>query len=212
MDVVTHELRGHSFTLLPEKVIYWEAESCLIIADLHLGKASHFRKSGIAVPLHAEEVNFQKLRKLFELYRPERVLFLGDLFHSRHNEVWTIFAVFLRGFPEISFELVQGNHDILPREAFAEAGISVSTQLEWKGFLFTHDRVETALYNLHGHIHPAVRLAGNGGQRATLPCFFFAKEFGILPSFGAFTGSAVLTPKRSDTVYVIAGEEVIAVA
>ncbi len=207
----SHLLFDQTFELLPERAIFWREAQCLLIADLHLGKASHFRKSGIAVPLHAEEVNLKKLKELFEKYQPRTVLFLGDLFHSRHNEVWSVFATFLKQFPNIEFQLVQGNHDILPPTFFAEAAIAVYSELAIGSFLFTHDRVESNLYNIHGHLHPAVRLKGVGRQRAVLPCFYFGNFFGILPSFGSFTGSAVIAPKSGDHVYVVAGEAVLSV-
>ena len=47
-------------------------------------------------------------------------------------------------------------------------------------------------YALAGHIHPAVRLSGGAGESLRLPCFWFGPRVGVLPSFGAFTGSAVV--------------------
>ena len=65
-------------------------------------------------------------------------------------------------------------------------------------------------YALSGHIHPAVRLSGQG-ESMRLPCFWFGKRYGVLPAFGAFTGSAEVLPRRGDQVYVIADEEVLKV-
>lgn len=45
----------------------------------------------------------------------------------------------------------------------------------------------------------------------TLPCFYFGTEYAIVPAFGSFTGSQVLTPKINDVIFVIAGNEVIRV-
>jgi len=45
-----------------------------------------------------------------------------------------------------------------------------------------------------------------------LPCFWFGDAVGVLPAFGAFTGSAEVRPKRGDQVFVIAEEEVLKVA
>jgi metallophosphoesterase superfamily enzyme len=66
-------------------------------------------------------------------------------------------------------------------------------------------------YALSGHIHPAVRLSA-GGESLRLPCFWFGARYGVLPAFGAFTGSAEVLPKRGDQVFVIAEEEVLQVA
>jgi metallophosphoesterase superfamily enzyme len=61
-----------------------------------------------------------------------------------------------------------------------------------------------------GHLHPGARLAGPGGQRETLPCFYFGHRYGILPAFGDFTGTALVRPKRGHRLYVLAGDEIIA--
>jgi metallophosphoesterase superfamily enzyme len=66
-------------------------------------------------------------------------------------------------------------------------------------------------YALAGHIHPAVRLAERGGQSLRLPCFWFGPRGGVLPSFGAFTGSALVRPRAGDQVFVVADGEVIGV-
>ncbi|MGB1945109.1 MAG: hypothetical protein ACPHM0_05405, partial [Flavobacteriales bacterium] len=36
--------------LLPQKAIMWPAQSMLIVSDLHLAKAEHFRSKGLPVP------------------------------------------------------------------------------------------------------------------------------------------------------------------
>ena len=43
-------LKGEAITLLAERGLLWPVQKALIVADLHWGKAGHFRKHGIAVP------------------------------------------------------------------------------------------------------------------------------------------------------------------
>ena len=38
--------------LLPDKCMFWKEHNSLILADLHIGKAGHFRKAGIPIPSH----------------------------------------------------------------------------------------------------------------------------------------------------------------
>jgi metallophosphoesterase superfamily enzyme len=66
-------------------------------------------------------------------------------------------------------------------------------------------------YALAGHIHPAVRLT-SGEESLRLPCFWFGARYGVLPAFGAFTGTAEIRPRRGDQVYVVAEQEVLKVA
>jgi metallophosphoesterase superfamily enzyme len=58
------EVQGELLSLLPEKAIYWKSRKALLIADLHLGKAGHFRKHGIAVPGRVEQNNLCRLSGL----------------------------------------------------------------------------------------------------------------------------------------------------
>jgi metallophosphoesterase superfamily enzyme len=61
---------------------------------------------------------------------------------------------------------------------------------------------------LSGHIHPCVRLSGKARNSMTLPCFWFAEKFGVLPAFGDFTGTYRVVPKKGDQVYVCAGKTI----
>ncbi|MGB3619143.1 MAG: phosphoesterase, partial [Catalinimonas sp.] len=65
-------------------------------------------------------------------------------------------------------------------------------------------------YALAGHLHPAVRLNG-GGASLRLPCYWFGAQQGLLPAFGAFTGTATVRPRAGDGVFVIAEEQVMQV-
>src|SRR5689334_18807429 len=180
--------------LLPEKAIYWKAKGALLIADLHFGKINHFRKAGIPVPTKANEKNLEKLLSLIQSIRPQRVIFLGDLFHSHYNEEWEMVRTFIGTFPEISFELVIGNHDILSEIQYERSKIKLHHDtLNEFPFVLSHHPLENIsddFYNLAGHVHPGVLLSGKGKQAITLPCFYFADHQGILPAFGSFTGLA----------------------
>jgi len=205
--VETTVIAGEELILHPYKAIYWPAEKVLFLADLHLGKATHFRKSGIAVPAAVEENNLEKLTALFLDFKPERVLFLGDLFHSDYNSNWEEFGLLISQFDKISFELVPGNHDIMGRSEYEKFGIVILPLAYRLGpFMLTHYPVEEFIegcYHLSGHVHPGVRLRGGGRQSLRLPCFYFGVHQGILPAFGAFTGCMTLRPVPEDLIFVV---------
>lgn len=209
------QIAGQQLWLHPFRAIYWPAAGALLLADLHLGKAAHFRREGIAVPAAVSQENWDRLSSLLLDFRPQRVLLLGDLFHSDYNREWEDFQQLTELFPAIAFELIVGNHDLLPQHIYASAGLAVHQEpLACAPFLLSHHPMETVpegWYNLAGHIHPCVHLQGNGRQRHRLPCFWFGKHQGVLPAFGAFTGMAAVQPKAGDEVFVLAGDEVIAV-
>ena len=60
-------------------------------------------------------------------------------------------------------------------------------------------------------LHPGVRMVGRGGERFRLPCFWFAAGVGVLPAFGAMTGTAGIAASAGDRVYAIAESSVIPV-
>ncbi|GEM_PF-2178717 len=77
-------------------------------------------------------------------------------------------------------------------------------------FVLCHEPIKPKHgYALAGHLHPAVRMVGAGRQTLKLPCFWFGAKVGVLPSFGGFTDSGVVTPARGDQVYVIADDRVM---
>lgn len=202
-------IKGEDLELLSDKAIYWEKNDTLIIADLHIGKAAHFRKNGIQVPAMVERNNLWRLSGLVVEKKPAKMIFLGDLSHSEKNAAWDQFADFCQNFPEIKLILIKGNHDIISSHHFSKANIEVMDEYSIGPFLLTHDREESDLYNIHGHIHPAIRLKGRARQSVRVPCFFFSEEYAVLPSFGDFTGSFVLSPKKGDTVFYPGETEVL---
>src|ERR1700743_3733499 len=117
------ELLGQNLLLLPQKAIYWQQEKALIIADVHLGKVGHFRKAGIAVPRDMEQNDLAVLSDLIAEYRPEKILFLGDLFHSDINADWDWFKLWRQQFPKIAITLIRGNHDIIHDKYYHELNI-----------------------------------------------------------------------------------------
>ncbi len=206
---------GEQLLLHPLRVIYWQREKALLLSDLHLGKAAHFRRHGLPVPTAVSDSNWDKLISVLLDCQPERVVFLGDLFHSDLNEEWDDFCQLTEQFAHIRFELVLGNHDILHTHHYEQAGLQIHREdLLLEPFVLSHHPlavVQKGWYNLAGHIHPCVWLRGRGRQRLKLPCFYFGERQGILPAFGAFTGSAEVEVKNGDQVFVIAENQVVAV-
>lgn len=204
-------LLGESFYLLPQKAIFWKEQKTLLLADTHFGKITHFRKAGIAIPDSAAIQNFHRFQTLVDDLNPERVIFLGDLFHSDLNTEWLAFKKLIKSRPDISFELILGNHDILHKQTYANSNLKVYGEtLEIGPFIFSHEPLEKPnLFNIYGHIHPGVRMLGHARQSMRLPCFFFRPNSGVLPAFGEFTGLHILQPNRDDTIFLIVDDKVI---
>lgn len=215
MEVASHiqvRIRETNLTLLPQKAVFFEDYRILVIADLHLGKVNHFRRSGIAVPTSINTKNLESLIELIQQLNPLKVVFLGDLFHSHYNDEWEAFGQVVRHFKTCKFELVRGNHDIMSALQYKRCQLHVREQLEMGSFLLTHEpmgEIPLGRYNMYGHIHPGVRLLGKGRQSITLPCFYFGQHEAIMPAFGSFTGYVRIPVKKKDKVFVIADQKVI---
>lgn len=208
-------LKGEKLILLPQKAIFWEKESALLIADLHLGKVAHFRKYGVALPPQSEDKNWQTLSRLIRKWSPKKLIILGDLFHSQYNDQWENFVDMTDRYSDVEWILVKGNHDVLRERHYQRSNLKIHPYaLKMPPFLLTHepDEIFDDLYTLCGHIHPGIRMTGQGRQSLRLPCFFLGSKVGILPAFGVFTGLHVLHPEQEDKVYLIAEEQVVPVS
>lgn len=206
MTKAQFELCGEKLFLLPDKAIFWPAKKSLIVSDVHLGKAGHFRKHGIPVSRKVHLHDLRTLGQLLHTHHPEQIILLGDLFHSSENREWEDFKAFMKVFDFVKFILVLGNHDILkdyPHE------LEVVEQLNIPPFCFTHERTDSQSYNLSGHIHPGFRLRSIARQGLTVPCFYFADDHGILPAFGQFTGIKKIRPSKGSKVFGVADDNVI---
>ncbi len=205
------DINNNILELLPQKAIYWHDTQTLIIADLHLGKASHFRKHGLPIPMESGTDDLVQLDALLSAYRPKRLLILGDLFHSDYNQEWEYFGALRRKYANITFQLVRGNHDILQELHYEKYDIELFKKtLSEKNFIFAHDFVtlQEQEFSITGHIHPGFVLHGKGRQSITLPCFYKKKNTLIMPAFGRLTGLAHMPHTDDAEIFVMTEEEV----
>lgn len=206
-------LKNNTFTLLEQKAIWWEEERTLLISDLHIGKITHFRKAGIAVPQQALEENFERLDTMMRSHDVKCIIFVGDLFHSDINSEWNRFCSWRNQYIEVDMILVLGNHDEFPLEKYKEICITVyDKELRVGAFTFSHHPkplLEDDEYVISGHIHPVIKLKGLANQRLKFPCFYFGEQQALLPSFGEFTGGYNIEALENDQVIALVEDKLI---
>lgn len=189
--------------------MYWPAQKMLVVADLHLGKIEHLRKHGSALPNLSNALDYINLEQNIAEFSPDKVVFLGDLFHSTLNKSWIIFEKWVERQP-VEFILVVGNHDIIPVKRFEDLGFSIEYHLDISGFRLTHIPEETReLFNLCGHVHPGFKLRGKGRQQLKLSCFYQRENQMILPAYGSFTGNYYINPEEGEQVYILTEHSVL---
>ena len=204
---------GENLLLHPYKSLFWKRHKILLLADLHLGKATHFRKSGIPIPETIHKSDLDRIEQLINIYNPERIIILGDLFHSGYNSSWRIFKKFCANNINFIPELVLGNHDIMDESHYDFMKL-YDYKIELPPFVLSHkplleDQLN-GFYNICGHIHPSIKISGIARQSLRVECFYFGEQHGILPAFGKFTGTSKM-PKRlkDDRVFAITNQKII---
>lgn len=213
-------MKDYKFSLLsqilllhPYKTLFWNDRKILFFADIHLGKATHFRKHGIPIPETIHNPDFERMDHLIKIYKPERIIILGDLFHSAYNKSWLIFRRFCEENITIKPELVVGNHDILDHIHYDFLTLHTE-KLIIEPFVLSHKPMEiqdlNGHYNLCGHIHPSVKISGFAKQNLRVECFYFGKNIGILPAFGSFTGMSKMIHKYTeDKIFAVTDQKII---
>jgi len=213
---VSYILKSQQFWLTAERCLFWEARKTLIVSDLHFGKTGHFRKAGIPVPANIYKEDLQRLWQQVQYFQPREIIFVGDLFHSYSNQEHDWFMKWRNDFPNLTMHLVMGNHDVRAKEQFEAMNLVVHTEsLVIDGFCFVHEmeqeKEDEDIYHISGHVHPGIRISGNGKQSLCFPCFYFTPKYAILPAFSRFTGLAMIEPKRDENVYAIVENSLILV-
>lgn len=205
-----------SLLLLPENaIVIPTSPATLVISDVHLGKSATFRAHGLAVPEGDTERDFSRILELLDRFQTRRCVINGDLFHAPSG-ITPELADHLESFlhqNQIDLQLVEGNHDA--RIRCLPAGITSLPSLEIAGFHLVHDPREvdphSPLLHLCGHWHPVVRIADGRRTSLRLPCFLLRRNLLIQPSFGSFTGGAIMKPEPGDRFFASTNSRVVEV-
>ncbi|MFD2921358.1 ligase-associated DNA damage response endonuclease PdeM [Terrimonas rubra] len=178
-----------TFILTNQRAVFWPAQRALLLSDLHLGKAAHFRKNGIALPTQVTVQDLQRLKALIDHYEPAQVIVVGDLLHAGANTELRLLKELIHPYTTTRFILIKGNHDRFPDYALQDMGIHpVHPALHIEGIELVHQAsADNGLY-ITGHIHPGVSLQFPDKRRLNLPCYVVTPNQLILPAFSLFTG------------------------
>ncbi len=186
--MVPFSFGGHQFVPSPDGALFWPARRALLVADLHLEKASWFARFGQFLPPYDSLATLTVLEREVERSGAEAVYCLGDSFHdrfgcdrlperaralltsltARHDWLWIV-----------------GNHDA----GFIDhCGGRLVDELEADGIVLRHEaELGDPRPEISGHFHPKLRLMVRG-RRVSRRCFVASVSKLILPAFGALTG------------------------
>jgi uncharacterized protein len=200
------ELKSERLTLLAERAeqaismcgksliadgtgaIYWPAEAALLVADLHLEKASAGAQAGAFLPPYDTRETLIRLAEAIDRYQPRRVIALGDSFHDQ-GAARRIGADDLERLKILQEDRewiwLSGNHD---GRIGAKFGGRLDDEIKLAGITLRHQPAcGAATHEIAGHMHPAAKLSLYGTS-IRRPCFVGNGRRIIMPAFGAFTG------------------------
>lgn len=190
--------------LLPEGAALLKETSSLVIADIHLGKSATFRARGLPVPEGDTVLDLTRIRNLVHETHAKHLIIAGDLFHAPAGVTQDL-ADLLDDFIStlgISFALISGNHDAKLKRL--PAGLTALAHQDLGSIRIVHDPKDASPnhLNIAGHWHPVARIPDGKRTSLRLPCFLFRNNTLILPSFGSFTGGAIMNPEPGDRFFV----------
>jgi DNA ligase-associated metallophosphoesterase len=186
--MVPFSFAAETFHAAADGALFWPRERALLVADLHLEKASWFARFGQFLPPYDSLATLTALEDQVERTGATRLYCLGDSFHDRFGcdrlpaNARTLLEQ-LTG--RLDWLWIVGNHD----PGFADhCGGRLVEEQEIGGIVLRHEALrEEPRPELSGHFHPKLRLHLKG-RHVSRRCFVVSATKLILPAFGALTG------------------------
>ncbi|WP_174293291.1 ligase-associated DNA damage response endonuclease PdeM [Sphingomonas bacterium] len=186
--MVPFSFGGHRLLALGAGALFWPQRRALLVADLHLEKASWFARMGQMLPPYDSQATLADLAALVVACDAEELWCLGDSFHDvdgcarlpvAAREALVVLTARTR------WTWITGNHDPVMVD---RCGGTVVGEAVVDGLVLRHEAlVDERRPELSGHFHPKLRVRVRGRQVARR-CFVATPTKLILPAFGALTG------------------------
>ena len=186
--MVPFSFGGHDWRAFGQGALYWPARRALLVADLHLEKASFFARAGQLLPPYDSLATLADLTALVAATAAEEVWCLGDSFHDVEGcdrlppAARTMLASLVAG---TRWTWITGNHD---RHYVDRCGGAVVDEAVVDGVVLRHEADPAdPRPELSGHFHPKLRVRVRG-KLVSRRCFVATGTKLVLPAFGALTG------------------------
>jgi uncharacterized protein len=186
--MVPFSFAGETFEATPSGALFWRARQALLVADLHLEKASWFARLGQFLPPYDSHATLSALADEVQRSAASRLYSLGDSFHDRFGcdrLPADARALLTELTSQLDWTWIVGNHD----PGFADhCGGRIADEIELGGIVLRHEAVrEDARPEISGHYHPKLRVNVRG-RHVSRRCFVLSPSKIIMPAFGALTG------------------------
>jgi DNA ligase-associated metallophosphoesterase len=186
--MVPFSFAGETFHAPREGALYWASQQALLVADLHLEKASWFARLGQFLPPYDSHATLTALAAEVERTGARRLLCLGDSFHDRFGcdrLPANARALLISLTSRLDWTWIVGNHD----PGFADhCGGTIVDEVELGGIVLRHEaNAADAQPEISGHYHPKLRVNVKG-RHVSRRCFVVSSTKVIMPAFGSLTG------------------------
>ena len=186
--MVPFSFASETFFPTAEGALFWPAEQALLVADLHLEKASWFARLGQFLPPYDSHATLTALAAEVERTGATRLYCLGDSFHDRFGcerlpaEARDLLSSLTE---KLDWTWIVGNHD----PGFADhCGGRIADEVELAGIILRHEAIRGETRpEISGHFHPKLRV-NLRGRRVSRRCFVASATKIIMPAFGSLTG------------------------
>ncbi|MFL6753250.1 MAG: ligase-associated DNA damage response endonuclease PdeM [Sphingomicrobium sp.] len=186
--MVPFSFAGETFEATPDGALFWRARRALLVADLHLEKASWFARLGQFLPPYDSLATLTAAAGEVARTGATRLYCLGDSFHDRFGcerlpgnarELLTQLT------SRLDWTWIIGNHD----PGFADhCGGRIEDEVEIGGIILRHEALrDETRPEISGHFHPKLRV-NLKGRRVSRRCFVASPTKIIMPAFGSLTG------------------------
>lgn len=202
-------IQNEIFTLTNQRAAFWKKEKALIFSDLHIGKAAHFRKNGIALASHIMKNDLERLSILIEYFQPKQFIIVGDLLHAGNNSDVDEFCEWKNNYRDLEFKLIEGNHDKITKTLDKKLDLHFREEfLKVREISFVHDfDKKNPAFQITGHIHPGYSLK-SPIKNIKLPCFVKTENQLLLPAFSEFTGLDIKNIPKSGQFFVFTDSDI----
>jgi len=186
--MVPFSFAGETFEATADGALFWPARNALLVADLHLEKASWFARLGQFLPPYDSQATLTALATLVERTGASRLYCLGDSFHDRFGcdrLPASARALLTDLTSKLDWTWIVGNHD----PGFADhCGGRLEDEVKLGEIVLRHEAVrDDAQPEISGHYHPKLRVHLRGRQ-VSRRCFVISSTKMIMPAFGSLTG------------------------
>ena len=186
--MVPFSFAGETFEATASGALYWRAQDALLVADLHLEKASWFARAGQFLPPYDSHATLSALAEEVDRSGATRLFCLGDSFHDKFGcdrLPSDARALLLALTSRLDWTWIIGNHD----PGFADhCGGILAEEVELSGIVLRHEAEPgESRGEISGHYHPKLRMQLKG-RRVSRRCFVMSDRKIIMPAFGSLTG------------------------